>query len=54
MFVNNVIDYYQNDDWVTDSGKNPLEFETREGGEFIHELNDEEIKNAITKSFLSQ
>jgi len=44
--------FSQNDDWVTDKGKNPLDFEVREGD--IHDINDEELKSAFTKSFLSQ
>lgn len=41
-----------NDDWVTDKGENPLEFEVREGD--LNDVNDEDIKNAFTKSFLNQ
>lgn len=41
-----------NDDWVTDKGQNPLEFEVREGD--INDINDEELKSAFTKSFLNQ
>ena len=44
--------FSQNYDWVTDKGKNPLDFEVREGD--IHDINDEELKSAFTKSFLSQ
>ncbi|EAR99044.2 Serine/Threonine kinase domain protein (macronuclear) [Tetrahymena thermophila SB210] len=40
------------DDWVTDKGQNPLEFPIYEGD--FHDIKDDELKNAITKSFLNK